>query len=177
MKKYGFENLTKRSKILWKKIINKKIKIKAKLIAGAATKKPPLSSILASININAENVINTFNTQTINKFEPDALLRTIIKIDLKKNFIINYNLPTTYELIKKLSLHKYYDNLRDEEFKLKKKLSVIAYKISIAKLSLYQLKKIPIYAKMRQIYGSIKSWDVYNQADHKKDKKRHKKKK
>lgn len=174
MKKYGWEQYTKRSKIIWKKNVVKKIKLKAKLPAASATKKPPLSSILATLNVNTENVINTFNTQTANKFTTDVLLPVIIKIDQKKNFIIKWNLPTIHEWLKTLNIHK--KNKGITELQYKKKIIATIYKISIAKLK-NKFKIKPIYKKMREYYGSVKSWDIYEQADHTKDKKRGKKKK
>ncbi len=173
MKKYGWEQYTKRSKIMWKKNVVKKIKIKGKLPAGSALKKPPLSSILATLNVNTESVINTFNTQTANKFTNDVLLPLIIKIDQKKNFVIKWTLPTTHEWIKTLNLHK--KNKDTTEFRYKKKLIASLYKIGIAKLK-NKLNINYIYKKMREFYGSVKSWDIYEQADHGKDKKRGKKK-
>lgn len=176
MKKYGVENLAKNAKILSKKNKGKKIKIKAKLIAGAAAKKPPLSSYLASINVNAESVINAFNAQTMNKYAQDTLLKTLIYIDNKKNFIIVPKLPAIYETFEKIGLHKYNDNLYDEELKLKEKLSYLTYKLSIARAHSNRLNKKYLLPDMKQMYGSITSWDIYTLADHKKDKKRGKKK-
>ena len=170
MKKYGLEQYLKRSKIIWKKNISKKIILKAKLAAGAASKKPPLSSILATIGVNTEAVVNTFNEQTAGKFTKELLLPTIIKVSPNKAFALDWKLPTVYDLYKEAFNKKLWVG---SEYRNQKILAAYVYKASIAKQQ--KLKKI--YKGMRQIYGSLKSWDIYQLADHEKDKKRFKKKK
>lgn len=172
MKKFTLENYIKRAKILWKKFVEKVSTIKAKLLAGAATKKPPLSSLLATIGVNADNVINTFNEQTKSLTKEEILLPVTIQVDAKKNFKMNWDLPSTYDLYKKTVAQKIE---RKREELVSQRLVVFAYKRGIMKVKYANINKIK--QEMKQTYGAIKSWDIYQEADHGKDKKRFKKKK
>ncbi len=52
----------------------------------------------------------------------------------------------------------------------------MAYKVTISKKK--RIRKTDfIYKEMRQIFSAIRSWDMYEFADHSKDKKHFKKKK
>jgi len=89
-----------------------------------------------------------------------------------------WGLPTIYEWFKKIISQEITENSNIKEEILEvKKLITAAYKISIAKQQKLNLIKIKMKRNMRQIYGSIKSWDRFRLANHEKDKKRFKNKK
>ena len=177
MKKHGIDLFLKNSRTLWKKSITKNTKIKARIVAGNAQKKPPLSSMLASTGINVDNFINAFNTQTGAIFGTDeALLSTKITVTSAKTFEIKWSLPTIYSLLKKVFRNLEWDKkINEEEFK--KIIVAISYKISLLTVKIAVPTQKQIYGKLRQIYGSILSWDIFRLANHNKDKKRQKKKK
>lgn len=175
MKKHSLDLFLKKSKTIWKRNILKNTKLKVKILAGAATKKPPLNTVLTILGVNTETFVQNFNANTSKIFGiEEVLLRTIIVVTPAKTAVFTWNLPTIHDLFRKVFKNNNWDRKMSED--IQKKIVARATYILAGATTKKTIKQV-LQDKMRQIYGTISSWDIYNLADHAKDKKRQKKKK
>lgn len=110
MKPFNLEICLKRSKIFYKKAFPKTTKLKANILAGKASKLPPLGSLLGTYGINAENFCTQFNL--LSAIYSNVLLSVTITVLPTKIFLLKLNLPSFYNLFTMLLKKKIFKRNR-----------------------------------------------------------------
>jgi ribosomal protein L11 len=144
MKPFNLEIILKRSRHIYKKQPSKIIKFTARVTASAATKQPPLGSILGTNGINADNFCQKFNEITFN-YTP-VILPVHVVIHGNKSYTMDIGMPAVHTLFKMLETK--IKTLPKKRYWVG--LLLLLYKISI-------IKKI---WNMRPIQRSVQSWDI-----------------
>lgn len=151
--------LGKRTRCNYKKKFPKTIIVRANLPVGAATKSPPLGSILGQYGLNAQDFCNYFNENSALLWENATIIPIVILISPAKTFFIEYKLPTVYSLFDKVFDFRACPKGFFKKSLNKKLLIATAYKIAIIRAQ----SSNPVFLRkwVRQILSMIKSYNLF----------------
>lgn len=127
MKPFSLEICLKRSTIFYKKASPKTIKLRANILAGKASKVPPLGSLLGTYGINAEVFCTQFNS--LSAMFSNVLLAVNITILPTKTFLLQLKLPSFYNLYTMLLKKKTFKRNRRLKTPAQILILLVLYKI------------------------------------------------
>jgi ribosomal protein L11 len=161
MKKVNLDQmLGKRTRCRYKKNIPKTIIVRANLPVGAATKSPPLGSILGQYGLDASDFCNYFNVNSAPLWESSTIIPIVIFISPVKTYLIEYKLPTVYSLFDKALAFRARPKGFFRKPSNRKLLVATAYKIALIKAQTSNPHFLQLW--LRQILCSSNSYNLYN---------------
>jgi ribosomal protein L11 len=152
--------LGKKTRCLYKKKTQKTIIIKANLPAGAATKSPPLGSILGQYGLNATEFCDLFNKNSLLLWKMHQIIPIVIFISPAKTYLIEYKLPTVYTLLDTVFRFKTKRYTFFHQSQNIKKLVATAYKIAL--IQGQTCHPVMVYKLIHQILGSFRSYNLFS---------------